>query len=389
MEFSKRMKQLSTSVFNVLDEEKRKLKQQGSEIYDFTIGSPNIAPSKAIQEALINAAKDESVYMYSLHDTDEFRQTIKEWYQSRYEVNLDPDNEILSLQGSQEGLAHIALAICDEGDIVMIPSPCYPIFANGPKIAGAELYEMPMLEEHDYLIQFDQIPEEVAHKAKMMIVSYPNNPTGATAPDWFYEELICFAKKYDIMVLHDTAYSELVFDGQPGRSFLYYEGAKDIGIEFNSFSKTYGMAGARIGICAGNADIVEQLRILKSNIDYGMFLPIQKAAIAALTQDQQVVTDTRNQYQKRRDMLVAGLCQAGWNVTAPKATMFMWARIPEQYNDCETFSLALLQETGVLVTPGTSFGSLGSQYVRIALVQSEEVIAEAIKVLQESHFFHG
>ena len=389
MEFSKRMKQLSTSVFNVLDEEKRKLKQQGSEIYDFTIGSPNIAPSKAIQEALINAAKDESVYMYSLHDTDEFRQTIKEWYQSRYEVNLDPDNEILSLQGSQEGLAHIALAICDEGDIVMIPSPCYPIFANGPKIAGAELYEMPMLEEHDYLIQFDQIPEEVAHKAKMMIVSYPNNPTGATAPDWFYEELICFAKKYDIMVLHDTAYSELVFDGQPGRSFLYYEGAKDIGIEFNSFSKTYGMAGARIGICAGNADIVEQLRILKSNIDYGMFLPIQKAAIAALTQDQQGVTDTRNQYQKRRDMLVAGLCQAGWNVTAPKATMFMWARIPEQYNDCETFSLALLQETGVLVTPGTSFGSLGSQYVRIALVQSEEVIAEAIKVLQESHFFHG
>lgn len=387
MKFSNRMKQLQTSIFNRLNEEKANLLAQGQEIYDFTIGSPNIAPSKEIQNALIEAAKDPVCYMYSLHDTMEFRETIRDWYAKRYDVTLDPVNEILSLQGSQEGLAHIALAVCDPGDIVMIPSPCYPIFANGPRIAGAQIYEMPMLKEYDYLIQFDKIPEDIAKKAKMMIISYPNNPTGATAPDWFYEELIAFAKKYDIMVLHDTAYSNLVFDGEEGRSFLYYAGAKDIGIEFNSFSKTYGMAGARIGICVGNKDIVEQLRILKSNIDYGMFLPIQKAAIAALTQDQSCVAETRMQYQKRRDMLVKGLHEAGWDVDAPKATMFMWAQIPQSYEDSEVFAYDLLKKTGMLVTPGTEFGELGRKFVRIALVQSEEIIEKALISVKESGFF--
>lgn len=389
MKFSNRMKQLHTSVFNRLDVEKQKLMEQGEEVFDFTIGSPNIAPSMEIQNALIEAAKDPVCYMYSLHDSDEFRQTIRNWYRDRYEVELDPVKEILSLQGSQEGLAHIALAVCDPGDIVMIPSPCYPIFANGPKIAGAQIYEMPMRKEHDYLIQFDEIPQEIAEKAKMMIISYPNNPTGATAPDHFYEKLIQFAKRYDIIVLHDTAYSNLVFDGEEGRSFLYYEGAKDIGIEFNSFSKTYGMAGARIGICVGNETIVEQLRILKSNIDYGMFRPIQKAAIAALTQDQSCVEDTRLQYQKRRDLLVKGLREAGWMVDAPKATMFMWAQIPDQYENSEAFALDLLKKTNVLVTPGTEFGSLGERFVRLALVQSEEVIEKAVSVIKKSGFFHA
>lgn len=389
MKFSNRMKQLHTSVFNRLDVEKQRLMEQGEEVYDFTIGSPNIAPSMEIQNALIEAAKDPVCYMYSLRDSNEFRQTIRNWYQDRYEVELDPVKEILSLQGSQEGLAHIALAVCDPGDIVMIPSPCYPIFANGPRIAGAQIYEMPMRKEHDYLIQFDEISQEIAEQAKMMIISYPNNPTGATAPDHFYEELIQFAKRYDIIVLHDTAYSNLVFDGEEGRSFLYYEGAKDIGIEFNSFSKTYGMAGARIGICVGNETIVEQLRILKSNIDYGMFQPIQKAAIAALTQDQSCVEDTRLQYQKRRDLLVKGLREAGWMVDAPKATMFMWAQIPDQYENSEVFALELLKKTNVLVTPGTEFGSLGERFVRLALVQSEEVIEKAVKVIQESGFFHA
>lgn len=389
MEFSKRMKQLHTSVFNRLDEEKQRFLAQGKEVYDFTIGSPNIAPSQEIQQALIEAAKDPVCYMYSLHDTDEFRHTIRNWYQNRYQVTLDPQTEILSLQGSQEGLAHIALAICDPGDIVMIPAPCYPIFANGPRIAGAQIYEMPMEKEHDFLIQFDEIPEDIAEKAKMMIISYPNNPTGATAPDDFYEELIRFAKAHDIIVLHDTAYSNLVFDGEEGKSFLFYEGAKDIGIEFNSFSKTYGMAGARIGICVGNATIVEQLRILKSNIDYGMFLPIQKAAIAALTQDQSCVAQAREQYQNRRDMLVKGFREAGWMVDSPKATMFMWAQIPDGYENSESFALELFQKTGILVTPGTEFGRLGERFVRIALVQSEEVIEKAMQVIGESGFFHA
>lgn len=387
MKFSKRMELLAEGVFSRLDEEKQKMLACGKAVYDFTIGSPNIAPSKEVMDALITAAQQPESYMYSLHDTKELKETIQNWYRERYQVELDTETEILSLQGSQEGLAHVALALCDEGDIVLIPAPSYPIFANGPKIAGAELYEMPMLKEHDYLIQFHDIPGEIADKAKMMIISYPNNPTGATAPDSFYEELIQFAKAHDIIVIHDTAYSNLVFDGEEGKSFLYYEGAKDIGIEFNSFSKTYGMAGARIGICVGNAAIVGILRKLKSNIDYGMFLPIQKAAIAALTQDQSIVKETRETYQRRRNRIVAGAAAAGWHIASCKSTMFLWAQIPEGYGNSEEFALNLLKSCGMLVTPGSSFGAYGEGFVRIALVQSDEVIEQALQALMKSRFF--
>lgn len=387
MKFSKRMDLLAEGVFSRLDEEKQNMLASGKAVYDFTIGSPNIAPSKEVMDALITAVQQPESYMYSLHDTKELKETIQAWYRKRYQVELDTETEILSLQGSQEGLAHVALALCDEGDIVLIPAPSYPIFANGPKIAGAELYEMPMLKEYDYLIQFDAIPEEIAEKAKMMIISYPNNPTGATAPDSFYEELIQFAKAHDIIVIHDTAYSNLVFDGEEGKSFLYYAGAKDIGIEFNSFSKTYGMAGARIGICVGNAEIVGILRKLKSNIDYGMFLPIQKAAIAALTQDQSIVKETRETYQRRRNRIVAGAAAAGWHIASCKSTMFLWAQIPEGYGSSEEFALNLLKCSGMLVTPGSSFGAYGEGFVRIALVQSDEVIEQALQALKESRFF--
>ena len=387
MKFSKRMDLLAEGVFSRLDEEKQNMLASGKAVYDFTIGSPNIAPSKEVMDALITAAQQPESYMYSLHDTKELKETIQAWYRKRYQVELNTETEILSLQGSQEGLAHVALALCDEGDIVLIPAPSYPIFANGPKIAGAELYEMPMLKEYDYLIEFDAIPEEIAEKAKMMIISYPNNPTGATAPDSFYEELIQFAKAHDIIVIHDTAYSNLVFDGEEGKSFLYYAGAKDIGIEFNSFSKTYGMAGARIGICVGNAEIVGILRKLKSNIDYGMFLPIQKAAIAALTQDQSIVKETRETYQRRRNRIVAGAAAAGWHIASCKSTMFLWAQIPEGYGSSEEFALNLLKCSGMLVTPGSSFGAYGEGFVRIALVQSDEVIEQALQTLKESRFF--
>ena len=387
MKFSKRMDLLAEGVFSRLDEEKQNMLADGKAVYDFTIGSPNIAPSKEVMDALITAAQQPESYMYSLHDTKELKETIQAWYRKRYQVELDTETEILSLQGSQEGLAHVALALCDEGDTVLIPAPSYPIFANGPKIAGANLYEMPMLKEHEYLIQFDAIPEEIAEKAKMMIISYPNNPTGATAPDSFYEELIRFAKTHDIIVIHDTAYSHLVFDGEEGKSFLYYAGAKDIGIEFNSFSKTYGMAGARIGICVGNAEIVGILRKLKSNIDYGMFLPIQKAAIAALTQDQSIVKETRDTYQRRRNRIVACAAAAGWHIASCKSTMFLWAQIPEGFGSSEEFALNLLKCSGMLVTPGSSFGAYGEGFVRIALVQSDEVIEQALQALKESRFF--
>ena len=387
MKFSKRMDLLAEGVFSRLDEEKQNMLADGKAVYDFTIGSPNIAPSKEVMDALITAAQQPESYMYSLHDTKELKETIQAWYRKRYQVELDTETEILSLQGSQEGLAHVALALCDEGDTVLIPAPSYPIFANGPKIAGANLYEMPMLKEHEYLIQFDAIPEEIAEKAKMMIISYPNNPTGATAPDSFYEELIQFAKAHEIIVIHDTAYSNLVFDGEEGKSFLAYEGAKDIGIEFKSFSKTYGMAGARIGICVGNAEIVGILRKLKSNIDYGMFLPIQKAAIAALTQDQSIVKETRDTYQRRRNRIVAGAAAAGWHIASCKSTMFLWAQIPEGFGSSEEFALNLLKCSGMLVTPGSSFGAYGEGFVRIALVQSDEVIEQALQALKDSRFF--
>lgn len=384
MRFSKRMEYLKKSVFSTLNEERQKREVLGLPVYDFTIGSPDIAPSQAIINVLIESARQPKSYMYAIHDLPEFKQAVCDYYFNRYEVELDVNSEVLALQGSQEGLAHIALALCDPGDIVLIPSPSYPVFAAGPKMAGAEIYEMEMLEEYDYLIQFDQIPEDIAQKAKFMILSYPNNPTGAIATDAFYEQAIAFAKQYDIMIVSDNAYSNLVFDGQEGRSFLYYEGAKDVGIEFNSFSKSYGMAGARVGICVGNEEMVGVLRTLKSNIDYGMFVPIQKAAIEALSGDQQIVEDTRKTYQKRRDLLVSGFAKAGWPIKPCAATMFLWAKIPEGYATSDEFAMELLKQTGILVTSGSAFGKAGEGYVRLALVQSEELMRSAIQSLQES-----
>ena len=384
MRFSKRMEHLKKSVFSTLNEERQKREVLGLPVYDFTIGSPDIAPSQAIINVLIESARQPKSYMYAIHDLPEFKQAVCDYYFNRYEVELDVNSEVLALQGSQEGLAHIALALCDPGDIVLIPSPSYPVFAAGPKMAGAEIYEMEMLEEYDYLIQFDQIPEDIAQKAKFMILSYPNNPTGAIATDAFYEQAIAFAKQYDIMIVSDNAYSNLVFDGQEGRSFLYYEGAKDVGIEFNSFSKSYGMAGARVGICVGNEEMVGVLRTLKSNIDYGMFVPIQKAAIEALSGDQQIVEDTRKTYQKRRDLLVSGFAKAGWPIKPCAATMFLWAKIPEGYATSDEFAMEILKQTGILVTSGSAFGKAGEGYVRLALVQSEELMRSAIQSLQES-----
>lgn len=385
MKFSKRLALLNTSIFSKLDEAKEEAINQGKKVYDFTIGSPNIAPSKQIMDTMIQEVSIPTNYMYAIKDTLAFQDSVKRYYQNRYQVELN-DGEILSLQGSQEGLAHIALALCDPQDYVLIPSPAYPAFKAGAILAGANIYEMPMLEEYDYLIQFDQIPQNIIEKAKMMIVSYPNNPTGANATDAFFEELIAFAKKHQIIVVHDNAYSNLVFDNQEGKSFLYYEGAKEVGIEFNSFSKSYGMAGARIGLAIGNKEVIQALKQLKSNIDYGMFLPIQKAAICAFDQDQSIVEETKNIYQNRRDLIVKGLNELGWSIKPCAATMFLWAKIPEGYTSSDDFAYELFKKTSILVTPGSAFGKYGEGYVRIALVQDEQTILEAIQTLKESGF---
>ena len=389
MKSAERMKYFRPSVFSRLDEEKRRLQEKGEKIIDFSIGSPDIAPAPHIMEALLKAAEDPANYRYAIHDLPRLQQAITDWYRRRYDVELDPCSEVITLQGSQEALANIALTLCDPGDIVLVPDPYYPIFAQGPKLAGADVRFMPMKEENDFLIRFDEISEEVAKKAVLMIVSYPNNPTGAVADDRFYTELIAFAKRWDIAVLHDNAYSELVFDGKRGKSFLSYPGAKDVGVELNSFSKTYGMAGARLGVCVGNRELIAGYHRLKSNMDYGIFLPVQQAGIAALEAYQNCVETTRKAYEHRRDLLVRRFGEAGWVIRPSAATMFVWARIPDAFADSEQFALSLLAECGIVVTPGTEFGAEGRRHVRIALVISDEQIEEAAQRLVRSCLFSG
>lgn len=388
MKFSKRMEHFGTGIFSILAEKKAARLSQGKDVIDLSIGAPNIPPAPHIMEALVKAAGEKENYLYAIRDTDELRNAAAAWYQRRYGVILDPQKEIVAVMGSQEGLSHFALTIVDEGDTVLVPDPCYPVFADGPVLAGAKLHYMPQREENGYVIDLKEIPEEVARRAKLMVVSYPNNPTTVMAPDSFYEELIAFAKKYDIIVLHDNAYSELVFDGAGCGSFLRFPGAKEVGVEFNSLSKTYGMAGARIGFCLGNEEIVEQLAALKSNIDYGIFLPVQKAAVAAITGDQACVETVRRAYERRRDVLCEGLTAIGWKVDKCPATMFVWAKIPSRFQNrpdaSNTFVVELLDQAGVLVTPGSAFGPSGEGYVRMALVQDEEAMERGIRAIEES-----
>lgn len=389
MRFAKRMDRFGEGIFSTLLEIKRQKAERGETVIDLSVGTPNIPPADHIREALCQAAANPKNYIYAINDQTALLSAVAQWYERRYGIVLNPKTEICSLLGSQEGLAHIAMSIVDEGDVVLVPDPCYPVFADGAQLVGGELYYMPQKKENGYLIQLDQIPKDVAEKAKFMIVSYPNNPTTVMAPDSFYEELIAFAKKYDIMVLHDNAYSELVFDGKQCGSFLRFPGAKEVGVEFNSLSKTYGLAGARIGFCVGNKEMVAHLKTLKSNMDYGMFLPIQQAAIAAITGDQTCVGETRNAYEKRRDVLCDGLNEIGWKIGKPEATMFVWARIPEHYRGSSEFAMDMVEKAGVMVTPGSAFGPSGEGHVRLALVQEERELKQAIEAIDKSGILKG
>ena len=384
MQLSNRMNAFGEGVFSKLLAQKNLRLSQGLPVYDLSVGTPNIPPSQHIIDVLAQEVQNTGNYIYAISDIPELQNAASKWYSRRYDVEIDPGTEVCSLLGSQEGLAHIALAFADEGDIIMVPDPCYPVFGDGPLIAGAKLHYMPQRRENDFIIDLTEIPSETAKKARLMIVSYPNNPTTAMAPDSFYRELISFAREFDIVVLHDNAYSELVFDGKTTGSFLHFEGAKDVGVEFNSLSKTYGLAGARIGFCLGNKDVVSAVKTLKSNMDYGMFIPIQKAAIAAITGDQTCVTSTRSAYEKRRNFLCDGLTELGWPVERSPATMFVWTKIPEHYTSSQEFTMDLLEKTGVIFTPGSAFGPAGEGHVRIALVQNEDVMRTAIDAIRDS-----
>lgn len=384
---SKRMDVFQPSIFTKLKLMKLDYtKRTNKNTIDFSVGSPNIAPEPSIMKVMQEAVLVPENYKYAINELPEMKSAIHDWYQNRYGVQLEED-EMICLQGSQEALSTLFLALCDQGDIVLVPDPYYPIFSDGPKIANATVEYMPLLEENDYLIDFDAIAPEIARKAKMMIVSYPNNPTCAIAPDSFYEKLIAFAKKYEIIVLHDNAYSELVFDGKIGKSFLSFDGAKDIGIELNSFSKTFGMAGARLGVMVGNKEIIRVYNTLKSNMDYGIFLPVQYAGIEALRHGGKGIKSTCQAYQDRRDLLMEEFKKAGWVIPKSPATMFAWARIPESYKDSLDFTVDLLEKTGIVVTPGQAFGQQGKRYVRLALVQDKEAIIEAGLRLQQADIF--
>lgn len=384
MKFADRMDMFQEGIFSKLAHLKEEKIKEGMHVIDLSVGAPNIPPAKHIVDALIKQAGNLESYLYPLNDKEDLKQAVKVWYKNRYGVDIDPESEVTSLLGSQEGLAHIALSIVNPGDTVLVPDPCYPVFADGPRLAGAKLYYMPQREENGYIIDLDEIPEDIRREAKFMVVSYPNNPTTAMAPDSFYKKLIAFAKKYDIIVLHDNAYSDLVFDGNTCGSFLCYEGAKDVGVEFNSLSKTYGLAGARVGFCIGNKEVVKNLSNLKSNMDYGMFLPVQKAAIAAITGDQSCVETVRKAYENRRNILCDGLNEIGWKMSRCPATMFVWAKIPSKYTSSEKFCIELLDKTGVLVTPGSAFGPSGEGHVRMALVQDEDEMKKAIESIKNS-----
>lgn len=384
MEFAKRMEFFKPGIFSVLADMKREALRNGKNVIDLSVGTPNIPPAPHIMEALAESARDGKNYVYAIGDTAELQNAAAAWYRRRYGVTLDPETEITSLLGSQDGLSHIALTLVNPGDLVLVPDPGYPIFSDGPTLAGAELYPVPQKRENGYRMDLGSIPEEAASRAKFMVVSYPNNPVTSIASPEFYRELVAFAKKYDIAVLHDNAYSELVFEGGPCGSFLACAGAKDVGVEFNSLSKTYGMAGARVGFALGNAKMIAMLKTLKSNLDYGMFLPVQKAAVAALTGPQDCVERTRLAYKSRRDVLVEGLNAAGWDIAKPRATMFVWARIPAPFTDSTAFTRELFAQTGVLVTPGRAFGPSGEGHVRMALVQDEPVMREAVRRIAES-----
>lgn len=380
---AQRMEEFQPGIFNVLDERRQQRLAQGLPVYNLSIGTPDFLPEPHVVQALAQAASQPANYRYSLTELPELVEAVQHWYLRRYGVELEPE-ELMSIYGSQEGLTHIGWALCDPGDVVLVPDPGYPIFEMGPALCGAEIVHYPLKEENGYLPDLDGIDPELADRAKMMVVSYPANPVCVTAPDEFYHKLIAFAKAHNIIILHDNAYSDIIFDGRVGKSFLAYAGAKEVGVEYNSLSKTYNLTGARISFVLGNRQIIQTFRRLRSQIDYGIFLPVQYAAISALNGPQDSVARNRAEYQARRDALCGGLRSIGWDVPDSQGSMFVWAPLPKGYHNSVDFCFELLERSGLLCTPGSAFGELGEGHVRFALVQPVPVMQEIVAAVAKS-----
>ena len=383
MKFAELMQGLDRNIFSILDDKKLERLHSGKEVINLSVGTPDFKPDEHVMQALCAAAENADNFKYSLTDMPALIDSVIRWYARRYNVQLERD-EITSVNGSQEGIGHIALTLCNHGEKALVPDPGYPIFSFGAQIAGAALSYTPLLEENNFLVDFDAVSPSEAHSAKMIVVSYPSNPVTAMADAEFYERLVHFARKYEIFVVHDNAYSELVFDGKRGSSFLCAKGAKDVGIEFNSLSKSYNLTGARVSFALGNRQMIDKFKRLRSQIDYGMFYPVQYAAIAALDGPQGILTRNRSGYQARRDALCGGLRSIGWDVKNSPATMFVWAKIPAGYASSFTFVSDLIEKTGVICTPGSSFGPRGEGYVRFALVVPPETMERAVSLIRES-----
>jgi LL-diaminopimelate aminotransferase len=384
IEFSNNLNYFQTGIFNVLDEKKAKLMASGKKVFNLSVGTPDFTPDKHVMDALIAAAQDTNNWKYSLGDLPELLEAICTYYKKRFSVEIS-QNEVMSIYGSQEGLTHIGLTLCNKGDVVLVPNPGYPIFEIGPYLSGADIAYYSLLPENNYLPDLKAIPKDILHKTKFMVVSYPLNPVCACATPEFYDQLIAFAKKYNIIIIHDNAYSDIVYDGKIGGSFLAHEGAKDVGVEFYSLSKSFNITGSRVSFVIGNPQIIRHFKMLRSQIDYGIFLPIQYAAIAALTGSQDSVTKHCKEYEERRNALCRGLTNIGWNVPDSQGTMFAWAPIPSKYDSSYEFCMDLMEKTGVICTPGSAFGSLGEGYVRFALVLPVSEINEAVNIIKESN----
>ncbi|MBQ8305845.1 MAG: aminotransferase class I/II-fold pyridoxal phosphate-dependent enzyme [Blautia sp.] len=383
MRFAKRLDRFGDEIFASLNEKKLELEKSGRSVYNLSIGTPDFAVPDHIRDALIESAKDPASWKYSLRDLPELLDAVCAYYQKRFDVTIRPD-QIMSCYGTQEGTGHLALALADPGDVVLLPDPCYPVFQAGVFLAQAEPWYYPLTKEHDFLPHLADIPEDVARKAKFMIVSLPANPVGSIARPGIYDEIVAWAKKYDVLIVHDNAYSDIIFNGEHGNSFLHTEGAMDVGVEFFSLSKSFNVTGARISFLIGRKDVVDAVRQLRSQIDFGMFLPIQKAAIAALTGPTESVREQCADYEARRDALCGGARAIGWDIPDAKGSMFVWAPIPPSYTSSMDFCMDLLEKAGVLCTPGSSFGPHGEGYVRFALVLPPEKIKEMLQAIKES-----
>lgn len=382
MQASQRLDRFGAEVFASLNNKLLALKAQGKTIYNMSVGTPDFKPYDHVVEALTQAAQDPEMWKYALRDLPELKQAVCDYYERRFGVSGITPSMVQSCNGTQEGVGHLGLALLDPGDTILVPDPCYPVFEAGAKIADAKLEYYPLVAEHNYLPYVAGIDPEVADRAKYMIVSLPANPVGSVGTPEVYEEIIAFAREHDLLIVHDNAYSDIVFDGEPGGSFLQYPGALEVGVEFFSLSKSFNVTGARIGFLVGREDVVSAFAKLRGQIDFGMFFPIQKAAIACLNGPRDEVEAQRLKYQERRDALCDGLERLGWERPNAHGSMFVWAKLPGGRTDSMAFCEELMEKAGVVVTPGASFGPSGEGHVRMALVLPPDQIALAVEAIR-------